>query len=454
MKALSADSTPITNTGLDKQFIQSQARGETPWLLAVLCLIITLLPAYVAPFGDRVLSPALIVSVVLLGLAILEFAVRRRTSRTIHVKPGVIIALLYFLLMLVAYISDSASAAPNKNLPLTILLATLGVALYSMTRISTTQQCSFVLGALALGLAYLCLVGIMQNYVGTDLRLLFQPPGFREAQQMSQATNVGTLVRFEAKRSFGTSDHASEYSALAAVAVPLTIHFARYATKNLTRLLAALGTGVALIGMLAGVSRSGVVALAAALFVYMWALRLRTIAVGALGITALILGMVAAIGASSVARSAQALWRAITEGAALEDPSVVARVERYAAISQVFENHPYFGLGVGRFPPNIAVLDNQWLKALVEGGLIGVAAMTVLTVGGFAGIAAALRTAKTARDRDQAFALGAIFTGILATSFTIDLFMFAQATLVLFLSFGLLWSNFTVSILRTSRDPY
>jgi O-antigen ligase len=450
MTTPSADAASIANAGLNS-FVEPQDRDGTPWLLAVLCLIIPLLPSYVVPFGNRILSPALIISGVLLGLVILGFVVDRRAARITTMKPGVIIILLYFMLASVAYIgeasrTDYATAEPNRNLPFTILLATLGIALFTMTRIATTRQRSIVLGVLAVGLTYLCTVGVLQNYVNIDLRLLFQPPGFLEARQMSQAVNVATLERFDAKRSFGTSDHASEFSVLAAVAVPLTIHFVRYAAKTLTRLLAAVGTGVALIGVLAGVSRSGVVALAGALLVYIWALKLRTLAVGAIGSAALIVGMAAVVGPAAVTRSAQALWTAITEGASLDDPSVVARVERYAAISQVFQDHPFFGLGVGRFPPNISVLDNQWLKALVEGGLTSVTAMIVLAAGGLVGIAAALRAATTPRERDQAYAMGAIFTGILATSFTLDLFLFAQATLVLFLVFGLLWSTFTVPI--------
>jgi O-antigen ligase len=293
------------------------------------------------------------------------------------------------------------------------------------------------------------MVGVLQNYMDVDLRLLFQPPGFLEARQMSQAINVPTLQRFDAKRSFGTSDHAAEFSVLAAVAVPLTIHFARYATMQVTRFLAAVGTGIALIGVLAGVSRSGVVALAGALLIYIWAFKVRTLLLGSIASAVLLIGMAVVIGPAAIVRSAQALWRAITEGASFEDPSVVARVERYAAISQVFQDHPFLGLGVGRFPPNIDVLDNQWLKALVEGGLVGVVAMAVLAIGGLVGIAAALRVAHTPRERDQAYMTGAIFTGILATSFTLDLFLFAQATLVLFLAFGLLWSNYKVPISKS-----
>jgi O-antigen ligase len=450
-RAPAASITSYLNTFADRQ-----ERERTPWLLAFLCLIIPLLPSYVVPASAHYLAPARVISIGLLGLVILGFLVAVRPSERIQtVKPGVILILVYFLLELVPYIeepSKSASgiAGPTKILPFTLLLATVGIALYTMTRITTTRQRTILLGVLAVGLTFLCMVGILQNYMNIDLRLLFQPPGFREASQVGQQSiNVGTLERFNAKRSFGTSDHAAEFSALAAVTVPLTIHFARYATSSLTRLLAAVATGVALIGVLAGASRGGLVALVAALLVYMWAFKLRKLVAG--GGAALLVGIAAIVGSAAVSRSAQALWTAVTMGQTGEDPSVVQRVERYPAVVQVFHDHPLFGLGVGQFPPGVDVLDNQWLKALVEGGIVGVTAMMVLAGGGLFGIAAALRRATTQRERDQAYAMGAIFTGILATSFTFDLFMFAQATLVFFLVFGLLWSTFTISIPESDR---
>ena len=443
-----APAASITNGALNS-FVEPQERERTPWLLASLCLIILLLPAYSVP-RNLVFSPARLISIGLLGLVILGFIVVRRTERIQTVKPGAILILVYFLLELTVYVAeasktDSTIAGRGKILPFTLLLATVGIALYTMTRIATTRQRSILLGVLAVGLTFICTVGILQNYMNIDLRLLFQPPGFKELHQVGRAINVGTIERFNAKRAFGTSEHASEFSALAAVTVPLTIHFARYTASSLTRLLAAVATGVALIGLLAGASRDGVVALIAALLVYIWAFKLRELTVVVGG--ALVVGTAAlVVGSAALSGSAQALWTAISTGASGEDPSVAARLDRYAAVSQVFHDHPVFGLGVGKLPPGIDVLDNQWLDALVQGGIVGVTAMVVLAAGGVFGIAAALRRATTQRERDQAYAMGAIFTGILATSFTFDLFHFPQATLVLFLVFGLLWSTFTISI--------
>jgi hypothetical protein len=55
--------------------------------------------------------------------------------------------------------------------------------------------------------------------------------------------------------------------------------------------------------------------------------------------------------------------------------------------------------------------------------------------------------------------LGSMFVGILACSFTFDLFFYQHASLIFFIVFGLLWCNFTVSSTSgqnqaTGRIPY
>ena len=200
-----------------------------------------------------------------------------------------------------------------------------------------------------------------------------------------------------------------------------------------------MAAGVALLAMPAGVSRSGVVALAAALLVYMWTFNLRQLGV------ALVAGAVALLIEFGVAPGTiQALWKTITNSE--EDASVTARIADYAEVSRTFHDHPVFGLGLGGSPPSeYGFLDNEWLQALVQGGSVGLAAMVMLAGGGIFGVAAALRGATTRRERDQAYTMGAMLIGILSSSFTFDLFSFQQVTLVFFILFGLLWSNFTIS---------
>jgi hypothetical protein len=438
-------------------FLEPQARERTPWLLAFLCLIIPILPSYLVPAGPLKSygSPARVIASLLVVLAVLGFVLSRRTARTRTVRPGVIAILVYFLLQTAVYgvglsHMGSAFAEAGKNRAIFVVLTNVFVV-YAMTRVETLRQRSILLGCLAIGLTFNCVVGLLQSYTHIDLHALFQPPGFVDNRERSRDTGRGLVAgldeRFGATRVFGTSQHAIEFSLLCAITVPLTIHFARYAANRQVRLLAALAAGVALLAMPAGVSRSGVIALAVALLVYMWTFKLRELGVAVVaGAVALLVELVAA------PATAQALLKTITTSEG--DSSVLERIADYVKVSQTFHEHPVWGLGLGASDPaEYGFLDNEWLQALVQGGIVGSVAMILLASGGIFGIAAALRGATSRRERDQAYAMGAMFISILSTSATFDLLSFQQATLVFFILFGLLWSNFTISFpeARTTR---
>jgi hypothetical protein len=73
--------------------------------------------------------------------------------------------------------AGSAFVEARKTGALINLVAIVGVALYTLTRVRTTRQRNIVLGCLAMGLTFACLVGSLQSLTHIDLRLFFQPPG-------------------------------------------------------------------------------------------------------------------------------------------------------------------------------------------------------------------------------------------------------------------------------------
>lgn len=428
----------------------AKPRERTPWLLGFLCLLIPILPSYVVPAGPLKSngSPAKLIAALFFGLAVLGFVLIRRAASTRTVQPGVVVILFYFLLQLAVYgvgMIDPGSALveASRTRALINLVANVGVALYVVIRVHTTRQRNIVLGCLAIGLAFACLAALLQSSTHIDLRFFFQPPGF-----VINAEDFELSVRSGVTRVVGTSLHPIEFSILAAVTVPLAIYFARNAATWPVRWAALLVCGLGLVSMPSAVSRTGVIALAVALFVYMWNFTVRQIAVALAAGSALLIGYV--IVAPGVA---SALWGSIT--GAREDDSIQARIADYAQVSQTFHDHPVFGLGLGGSPPTeYGLLDNEWLQAIVQGGIVGVTAMILLVVGGIFGFTAALRSATTPGERDQAYVLGSMFIGIAVCSFFFDLFNFQQATRILFIIFGLMWSSFTISLPRAGPgDP-
>lgn len=415
-----------------------------PRLLGFLCVLIPILPAFSVPAGPLKSngSPAKVIAVLFFGLAVLGFLLVRRTATTRILRPGVLVILLYFLLQLLVYgvgltHEDGAVVEANKTRAVIILISSVGVSLYVLSRVRTKRQRDAVLGCLAVGLSFACLVGFLQAVSSIDMRLFFQPPGF---VTNTDAENLELASRFGSTRVDGTSQHPIEFSVLAAITVPLTMYFARTAARADVRLAAACACGLALLSMPAAGSRTGVLALAAALLVYMWNFRAGQIVFGlAAGATGVLLYI------AVFPSMAQALWQAIT--GARDDASIQARITDYAEVARTFREHPVFGLGLGGAPPDVyGLLDNEWLRAIVQGGIVSVGAMMVLAVGGLFGISAALRAARTRTEREQAYVLGAMFTAILVSSFTFDLLFYQQATLILFIVFGLLWCNFAVPL--------
>ena len=231
------------NDHLDSSVQLAEPRERTPWLLGFLCILIPILPSYSVLPGPLKSngSPARLIAIMFFGLAVLGFVLIRRTARTRTVRPGVLIILLFFLLQLAIYgvgvtHLDSTLAEASKTRSMITVFAYVGVAIYVMARVETARQRNIVLGCLAIGLTYASVVALLQ-LTGVDLRFFFQPPGF-----VLNAEDVGGLSdRFGAKRVVGTSAHPIEFSVLAAVAVPLTIHFARYAANRQVRWLADVG---------------------------------------------------------------------------------------------------------------------------------------------------------------------------------------------------------------------
>lgn len=420
----------------------AEPHDKTPWLLGFLCLLTPILPSYsVFPGPLRSNgSPARLIAVLMFGLVVLGFVVVRRKTPTRTLRPGAIIILFYFLLEFTLYAvgltrPGSALVEGSRTRALIILVANVGVALYILLRIRTSRDRDFLLGCIATGLAFACLVGWLQSVTNIDLRYFFQPPGF-----VINADELELSERWGVRRVMGTSQHSIEFSVLASVTVPLMIYFARNATKGLLRWLAVLACVLALIALPAAVSRTGLLALSAALLAYMWGLKLRHLAVG---VVVGLLGVGAYI--QAFPNIANSMYNTIVNSA--QDPSVLARTADYAAVSKTFRANPIFGLGLGGAPPTeYGYLDNQWLQAIVQGGAIGILTTIVLIGGGLFGFSAALRAAKTPRERDQAYALGAMFIAIAATSFTFDVMSFQQVARILVIVFALLWSSYTVSL--------
>lgn len=410
-------------------------RESVPWLAAATCFIVPVIPTIsVLPGPLRGHgSPARILAYLCLVLVVVGFFKAKKKSARALPNAGALIMLGFLFLQLLTFAMGmlevgSSVVESSKTRTALVTLADAGIALYIIGSVHTFRQRSIVLGSLVSGLAFACAVGILQGLTPLDLRFAFVPPGFVENLEAS-----GLAVRGATIRVLGTSDHAIEFAVVAAATVPLALHFARFAATPIRRQLSTIGCVLAFMSVPLAVSRTGVVTLIAAMVFYAFAMRLRFLGNAAVvGLAILLFYKIIYPGPLN------SLISTITGSGS--DDSILTRTEDYEAVQEQFKRDPLFGLGLGGYPPTeFRYLDNQWLQAVVQGGLVGLGAMMLLSLGGVAAINSGLRHSKTERDRDQTYALGAALIGVLASSFTFDLFTFQQATFIFFILFGLLW---------------
>lgn len=418
--------------------------ASKPWLVGFLCLLIPMLPSYSVFPGPLKSngSPAKILGALLFFLVVLGFLTGYRKSLVTRFQPAVAIFSIFFLINLLVYgvgvgrLSSESVSASHTRVVLSVVAST-GIALYTATRVKLDDR-HFLLGCLAVGLTFNCVVALLHSQFDIDLRLLLQPPSFVENR--APGTELRLAERLGVLRAQGTANHPIEFSVLAAASVPITIYFAGFARSSFVRGLATFFTPVNLLALTAAISRTGIIAVVCALLIFIWAFPLRKLAVG------LVAGVVViAITVAATPGNVQALWDTFANSAS--DTSVLDRIADYPKVSQTLRENPFFGLGLGGADPKeYGFTDNEWLQQLVKGGLSGFLAMALIAGGAIFGIPAALRTASDARQRAQAYTIGAAVVAIFSSSFTFDLFGFQQAYFLYFLLIALLWVDFDFGI--------
>jgi O-antigen ligase len=108
------------------------------------------------------------------------------------------------------------------------------------------------------------------------------------------------------------------------------------------------------------------------------------------------------------------------------------------------EGHWWWGRGLGTFVPDVYfILDNQYLAALLQGGMIGLGAFVALLVVGLCVARGVGRRATDPAMRSLGQALTATIASLAVSAFVFDSLSFRQSGFLLFLVIGCagaLWS--------------
>jgi O-antigen ligase len=309
-----------------------------------------------------------------------------------------------------------------------LLIGVSGVVLVAAEHLRAPLDILRVVRALVWGAAFSGLAAILQFFLRWDvkpyLRLLL--PGFDSGFAYDGLQTRDALVRVS-----GTSNHPIELGVIAGMLLPLAIWLA-WEDKEKSKLRRWAPVLLIAVCIPMSISRSAVLATGVSLVVFVVLLPpvrrvwiLATVPVGLVAVFMLIPGYLRTISSYF--------------GAGSSDPSITNRLDNYPRVIAAVKQAPWFGRGGGTFIAADAtrILDNQYLKSVMELGILGVFALCLYF---FVPALAALNLWSRVQDPQLRAMCAALAGGCLAAalgSFTFDSFSFAQFVCVHALLMGL-----------------
>lgn len=373
------------------------------------------------------------------GMVLLGWLVRRRSGSralTLPTAPAEAGAWLLVLALCSALgaggmreLTDVESAGALRFALALIPLAVLAIG---VSTLADSRLCDLLMAGLALGAGVGAMIAVAQFLVPFAWDQVLQIPPL-QADDASAGGSRGGFARIR-----GAADHPIELGVICGSAVPLALHFARFATSRQRRVGAALLSTLLIVCIPMSVSRSGILVVGVAIAVYAVTFNARQ------RLTALVLTV-----------AGMAVFRAAVPGllgtvvsifrGASGDDSITGRTEDYAVVNELWTQHPFLGYGLGTFrPEEFFFLDNQYLMALVEGGITLLMMTIVFFLLAVASARGAVRRAVTPSEASRGQAVAAALVAIAISGLFFDLFSFAQITVVTFVLAGVagaLWHH-------------
>lgn len=404
-----------------------QVRVDVATIISLLVCLLYMLPAtLIVPGLTFAGRPAGV-----LALGLFTWWLLARLSPTLLLvgpQPLRWACLGYLLSILMSYLAGLLRGLPTleanrQNFTLLVTFQFLGLVLMAADGIANWERLRKVVRVFVWAAAFMAVIGLIQSVFEYDIAQRLVLPGLELKSDLAdfQKRGEGQI------RVAGTALHYIEFSTVLALAVPFGLHFARFAPHKRSRYTFAVLTLVIAAAVPVAISRTGVVALGAALavmFVAAWTWRTRY---------NMLLISVAVMGALTVLRpgllgTLKAMFLNVDK-----DPSISGRTDDYAMVGHWFSQRPWLGRGPGTLIPDLyIILDNQWLMTLITGGIIGVAALAAFHITCMTLTTIALRRSATAEDKHLCAALlstqvVAVLVGATFDSFSFTTFFFTLA---------------------------
>lgn len=426
-----------------------QVRLDTATVIALLVLLLYCLPAaLIVPGLTFAGRPALV-----LAMGLFAWWLIARLSPTLFLmgpQPLRWTMLFYLVSTLLSYIAGLLRGLPSleanrQNFTLLVTFQFMGLVLMAADGVANWERLRKILRVFLWAAAFMAAIGLIQSLFEYDIAQKLIVPGLEIKAEMADFQKRGDNLF----RVAGTAIHYIEFSTVLAMAVPFGLHFAMYAPTRLSRRFYAVLTGMIAVAVPIAISRTGVLALVAAMAVMFFAWDWRTrynmlfVSLGAL--------VAMAVVRPGVLGTLKSMFLM-----ADQDPSVTGRTEDYEMVSLWFSQRPWLGRGPGTLIPDVYImLDNQWLMTLVTYGIVGVVALAALHISCITLAGVALRRSTTAEDKHLCAALISSQIVAILVGATFDSFGFTTFAFTLALMSGLagaVW-RFThpARVVRTSH---
>ncbi|GAA1789025.1 O-antigen ligase family protein [Planosporangium flavigriseum] len=339
--------------------------------------------------------------------------------------------LLYFLSLLISYaIGFQRGLTPlEANAADRALMAGgaafIGAILVAADGISNWDRMRFVLQFFVWCSVYMSVIGLLQQTLPFNIAEYMTVPGL---------TNLGVpgyQQRGSGVRVAGTTTHYLELAATLSLALPVALHFAKFASAQRSRRCFGIAAFLIVAGVLVTISRTGIISVLIALLILMplWTWRARY--------NVFALGLLAVAGMSAIKPSTVRTFYDIFAGAS-NDSSIVVRTERYAMVGYYYSQRPWWGRGTGTWEwPMYQFLDNQWLRTALESGNVGVAALAAVHLTAIALAVISFRRVSDTADRHLCLVLVSTQVVALFIAYTFDSLTYTTYSLTLGMMVGL-----------------
>lgn len=308
-----------------------------------------------------------------LGLVLLVTWIYRQisTPRSRHAANPVRVAMMCFVAaVLASYIA--AAARPISAIELSAadrgllsVVAWLGMLLVVSDGLPTKKHLDIFLRRLVAGGGALATLGLAQFVTRLPLVNYIVIPGLRDNSDLNAISDRNNLAR-----PAGTAIHPIEFGAVLTMILPFALHYAMVDCERplLRRWYPVIAIAAA---VPISISRSAIVSATVVLIfiIPIWDRKVRRRAYAAL----FGLGVAGYLVVPGLLGTLTNLFVGISS-----DSSAQSRSDSYSLALQFIDRSPLFGRGFRTFLPTYRILDNQLLGTLVETGIVGLAALTLL----------------------------------------------------------------------------